>query len=81
MGYTSIQYPPFAVYSFSFFKKYSYMFIVFFFKMFELFMIKVPKMLTSPAKVYFISCWVVPKYLDLDLYYFVLIVYLYTNRR
>lgn len=57
------------------------MFTVFFFKIFERFMIKVLKMLTSPAEVYFTSCWAIPKYLDLDFCYFVLIVYLYTNRR
>lgn len=55
------------------------MFIVIFLKMFELFMIKVLKMLTSHANVYFIPCWAIPKYLDL--YYFVLTVYLYINRR
>jgi len=49
--------------------------------MFELFMIKVLKMLTSPAMLYFTTCWVVSKYLDINFYDFVLIVHLYTNRR
>lgn len=44
-------------------------------------MIKVLKMLISPAKDYFVSRCVILKYLDLDFSYFVLILYVYTNGR